>query len=154
MSGIEDLKKKSKTQLDEMYDIKPNGKPYDHLTNKPEKHLPNNLDNHPDVQLPTFPSSQENIHPDNWLTNKPEKKLSRKTVNQSNERLRSCKMTFNLSEELYKAFNDLYAMRILQGKKTEKSEMLCEAIKLLLKAEEANPQNPSLYRISKSNYMD
>ena len=137
-----------------MYDIKPNGKPYDHLPNKPEKPLSNNPDNHPDVQLSTFLSDQQNIHPTNQLTTKTEKKLSSKTVNQSNEKLRPCKMTFNLSEELYKAFNDLYAIRILQGKKTEKSEMLCEAIKLLLKAEEqTNSQNPSLYKISKGNYI-
>lgn len=138
MSGIEDLKKKSKTQLDEMYDIKPNGKPSTHLPNKTEKHLSSKLDNHPNTRLSIFPSNQENTHPANQLPNKPKKKLSSKTVDQSNEKLRPCKMTFNLSEELYKAFNDLYAIRILQGKKTEKSKMLCEAIKLLLKAEVKN----------------
>jgi hypothetical protein len=46
-------------------------------------------------------------------------------------------MTFNLTEDIYKAFNDLYAHRILQGRKTEKSELICEAIQLLLKLEES-----------------
>lgn len=45
------------------------------------------------------------------------------------------KMTFNLSEQMYKAFNDLYAHRLLQGRKTEKSDMICEAIKLLIEME-------------------
>ena len=44
-------------------------------------------------------------------------------------------MTFNLTEETYKAFNDLYANRMLQGRKTEKSELICEAIQWLIKME-------------------
>ena len=47
----------------------------------------------------------------------------------------SYKMTFNLTEESYKAFNDLYAKRMLLGRKTEKSEMMSEAIYLLVNAE-------------------
>ncbi len=46
------------------------------------------------------------------------------------------KMTFNLTESFYKAFNDIYAKRLLQGRKTEKSELICQAIALLVKAEE------------------
>lgn len=47
----------------------------------------------------------------------------------------SYKMTFQLSEKIYKAFNDLYAKRMLEGRKTEKSELICEAIECLLTLE-------------------
>ena len=53
-----------------------------------------------------------------------------------NQRIPTCKMTFNLREDIHKAFNDLYANRILQGRATEKSEMICEAIQLLINMEE------------------
>lgn len=58
-----------------------------------------------------------------------------------NQRIPTCKMTFNLREDIHKAFNDLYANRILQGRATEKSEMICEAIELLINMEEAQNNN-------------
>ena len=45
------------------------------------------------------------------------------------------KMTLYLTEEMYKAFNDIYAKRMLEGKKTEKSALICEAVELLRKHE-------------------
>jgi hypothetical protein len=45
------------------------------------------------------------------------------------------KMTFYLSQELYDAFHEVYAKRMLQGRKTEKSMLLCEAIELLYRNE-------------------
>ena len=41
------------------------------------------------------------------------------------------KVTLYLTEEMYKAFNDIYAQRILAGRKTEKSALICEAVGLL-----------------------
>jgi hypothetical protein len=45
------------------------------------------------------------------------------------------KMTLYLTEEMYKAFNDIYAKRMLEGRKTEKSALICEAVELLRKHE-------------------
>ena len=46
-----------------------------------------------------------------------------------------CKMTFHMTQEDYKTFNDIYATRMLQQRRTEKSALLSEAIKLLLEKE-------------------
>ena len=54
----------------------------------------------------------------------------------NNQKIPTYKMTFNMREDIYKAFNDLYANLILQGRQTEKSELICEAIQLLLKKRE------------------
>lgn len=53
-----------------------------------------------------------------------------------NQKIQTYKMTFNIREDIHKAFHDLYANRILQGRATEKSEMICEAIQLLISMEE------------------
>ncbi len=45
------------------------------------------------------------------------------------------KMTFYMTPEHYKAFNDIYATRLLRGRRTEKSALICEAIELLLAKE-------------------
>lgn len=45
------------------------------------------------------------------------------------------KVTLYLTPELHKAFNDIYAQRMLQGRKTEKSSLICEAVELLRKKE-------------------
>jgi len=58
------------------------------------------------------------------------------TSKQQSQKIPTYKMTFNLTEDIYKAFNDLYANRMLQGRKTEKSEMICEAIQWLIKMED------------------
>ena len=58
------------------------------------------------------------------------------TLRYSPTPIQTFKMTFNLTEFFYKAFNDIYAKRMLQGRKTEKSELICQAIALLVKAEE------------------
>lgn len=47
------------------------------------------------------------------------------------------KMTFTLNERDYKSFNDIYAKRIIQGRKTDKSHLISEAIQLLEKMEES-----------------
>lgn len=48
------------------------------------------------------------------------------------------KMTLYLTEELYKSFNDIYAKRMLEGRKTDKSVLICEAIQLLVEQESFN----------------
>jgi hypothetical protein len=45
------------------------------------------------------------------------------------------KVTLYLTEEMYKAFNDIYAQRMLDNRKTDKSVLICEAIKLLQERE-------------------
>lgn len=52
---------------------------------------------------------------------------------QENKTSYNRKMTLYLTEEMYKAFNDIYARRIIDGRKTQKSELICEAIALLCK---------------------
>jgi hypothetical protein len=50
------------------------------------------------------------------------------------------KVTYYLTEEMYKAFNDVYARRILEGRKTDKSTLISEAVELLYKHEMQNRQ--------------
>lgn len=169
MSGIKNLKEKSKIQLDEMFDAKPVGKPDIQKDGKEENKQTTQLDtqqiinpitqllNKPEAQLasPPFPqeaiaaptqqSSQPAIQPpgklETLLDVKPEVHMARHTPafpakQPQPQKAATYKMTFNLTEDIYKAFNDLYANRMLQGRKTEKSEMICEAIQWLIKMEE------------------
>lgn len=169
MSGIKNLKEKSKIQLDEMFENKPVGKPENQQDGKEEIKQPIQLDtqqiinplsqliNKPEVQqvgqvtarevlsTAAHQSSQPEIQPtgnlETHLDVKPEIQMSRYTSiflakQPQNQKLPTYKMTFNLTEEIYKGFNDLYARRMLQGRKTEKSEMICEAIQWLIKMEE------------------
>ena len=169
MSGIKNLKEKSKMKLDEMFDTKPVGKPDTQKDGKEEIKQTTQLDsqqiinpisqllNKPDVQPASQPTHQETKLPpsqfsgqtasqppgklETLLDVKPEIQISRHTPTfpakqPQNQKVPTYKMTFNLSEDVYKAFNDLYANRMLQGRKTEKSEMICEAIQWLIKMEE------------------
>jgi hypothetical protein len=45
------------------------------------------------------------------------------------------KLTFYIPKELSKALNDIYAKRILEDRKTDKSELVAEAVKLLIEKE-------------------
>jgi hypothetical protein len=180
MSGINELKEKSKKQLEvnekrkidlsEMIGDQSVGKPVNQKDGKPEIKQTSQLDSqkpispvtqtaiHPEVQSsgqPTphqtiFPnhqlSGQTAIHPDGkmdvQLDVKPEATQTRQptifsTKQSKNQKIPTCKMTFNIREDIHKAFHDLYANRILQGRATEKSEMICEAIQLLITTEEA-----------------
>lgn len=137
MSGIKNLKEKSKIQLDEMFENKPTENPRSqkdekktiqqttHLTNQPASNPTNQQSINPEIQLNEHPA----IRTPRYLPNKSIKL-------QQNQKTATYKMTFNLSEDIYKAFNDLYANRMLEGRKTEKSEMICEAILWLIKKEE------------------
>lgn len=57
------------------------------------------------------------------------------------QRISTIKTTFNIREDIHKAFSELYAHRILKGRPSEKSEMICEAIQLLLMKEERKDLN-------------
>lgn len=60
------------------------------------------------------------------------------TLKQQPKTMHPKKMTMYLTEELYKAFNDIYAQRMIEGRKTEKSELICEAVRLLVEREMMN----------------
>lgn len=47
------------------------------------------------------------------------------------------KVTYYLTEEMYKAFNDVYAKRMLEGRTTDKSTLISEAVELLYRGEMA-----------------
>ena len=161
MSGINEIKKKAKLSIDEMYenqtvgklDIQEESKPENKQSNQPTKQKANKTDDQP----ATSPFNQEEDKPDNQKlgiktsqpSRQPEIQLDRKqdfqsirqnsifpTSKQQSQKIPTYKMTFNLTEDVYKAFNDLYANRMLQGRKTEKSEMICEAIQWLIKMED------------------
>ena len=93
----------------------------------PTTHLPSHTENQQPRKLETHPESNQEVQ------------LSRQpplfSIKQQSPKIATYKMTFNLTEEIYKAFNDLYANRMLQGRKTEKSELICEAIQWLIKME-------------------
>ena len=161
MSGISEIKKKAKLSIDEMYDNQAvgkldnqkDGKPESKQTNQPEVQV----ENKPDSQPAGSPSFQEisqslnnkaghtTIHQNGKMESQPDVKPEPQPARQptilsskqsKNQKIPTCKMTFNLREDIHKAFNDLYANRILQGRATEKSEMICEAIQLLITMEE------------------
>lgn len=161
MSGINEIKKKAKLSIDEMYDNQQVGKLDIQEESKPESKQPNQPTNQkankPNDQANNSPLSQEESEPvdqksgrkTNQPTRQPEVQIDRKqdfqsirqnsifpTSKQQSQKIPTYKMTFNLTEDIYKAFNDLYANRMLQGRKTEKSEMICEAIQWLIKMED------------------
>ena len=161
MSGINEIKKKAKLSIDEMYDNQSVGKLDNQEERKPEIKQTTQPINHkeikPDDQPTRNPFNQETSQPTNQKSDKktnnsssqPETQLDRKQefqlnrptspfpmTKQQTQKVPTYKMTFNLTEDIYKAFNDLYANRMIQGRKTEKSEMICEAIQWLIKMED------------------
>ena len=144
--------------MDEMYDDqpvgtlenKPAGQPDNQLTSPKTKSRPTQTN----TPTPRLPENQQAKKSSIQTTSFPESHTSSKTENQENnflanphtrqslfqtlpkpQKVPTCKMTFNLTEDIYKAFNDLYAQRMLKGRKTEKSELICEAIQWLIKME-------------------
>lgn len=116
MSGIDAIKKRTKLSLDEMYDSQPVGRL--------------------DTQKATKPTTFQSIKPAAQQPAKPAAAPSYPPMKpQQSSKLASYKMTFNLSEKAFKTFNDLYAKRMLKGCKTEKSDLICEAIEWLAKME-------------------
>lgn len=166
MSGINEIKKKAKLSIDEMYDnqtvgkldIQEETKPENKQSTHPTKQKTNKPDDQPainpidreepepDHQQPGRKINQPSRHPENQLDRKQDFQSIRQnsifpTSKQQTQKIPTYKMTFNLTEDIYKAFNDLYANRMLQGRKTEKSEMICEAIQWLIKMEDEQRDN-------------
>ncbi len=157
MSGINEIKKKAKLSIDEMYDNQTVGKLDVQEEIKTENKQSSQTEIQPDYQTTNKEANHEEKHLESQkfdkkttqLSDNPENHVNHKQDFQSNrqtslflsskqqiQKIHTYKMTFNLTEEIYKAFNDLYANRMLQGRKTEKSEMICEAIQWLIKMEE------------------
>ncbi len=147
MSGISEIKKKAKLSIDEMYDNQPVGKLDNQKEGKPESKQTiqpaSQLENKPDSHQTGSPSFQEvsqalnnkaghtTIQQNGKLETNPGVKQETTrpttifpTTKQQTQKTPTYKMTFNLTEDIYKAFNDLYANRMLQGRKTEKSERI------------------------------
>jgi hypothetical protein len=116
-SGIEDMKEKirKKLTLDDMGPV----------------HTAVHTAIQPAVNSDLQHQIKENItHPANHTAVHP-------TVNTAinNKPQYNRKVTLYLTEEMYKAFNDIYAQRMLDNRKTDKSVLICEAIKLLYEKE-------------------
>lgn len=157
MSRINEIKKKAKLSIDEMYDNQLVGKldvhkngsmeikqaihPDTHTPNQPDIHLSNHTTFQETSQTTKHMAGQTTIHPQEKLENHPDVNPEFQIIRQGTlfsnpkSKIQTYKMTFNLTEEIYKSFNDLYANRMLQGRKTEKSELICEAIRWLIKME-------------------
>ena len=143
--------------MEEMYDSQLVGKMGNQKVSKPEnkqnkhpvKQQEINQANRPTGNPASHKTKQAVVHTTIQQTENLERHLDAKqeypmnrqavifpTSKQQTQKVPTYKMTFNLTEDIYKAFNDLYANRMLQGRKTEKSEMICEAIQWLIKMEE------------------
>lgn len=158
MSGINEIKKKAKLSIDEMYenkivgklDVHKDGNPDGNKSTQLEGLPPNHADpyqnnssslqeaepamthgvDHPAIQMSGKVENNPEVKPDSQVLRNPS------AFTQIKLKTPTYKMTFNLTEEIYKSFNDLYANRMLQGRKTDKSELICEAIRWLVKMEE------------------
>lgn len=104
--SIDDIKKKAKLSLDEMHDNKSVGNP----EKNPERNINGNGKRKKEYN---FPSHLDGLAKRNM----------------------PFKMTFNVNEDTFDAFNEIYAQRMIDGNKTEKSVLICEAIKLLYEKE-------------------
>lgn len=144
--------------------IQPDGDMAIQQTNQLDSQLPINpvthAPIHPEVQPVSHPAPQQAILPSPQMAvqlavqpvGKPEIQVEDKAETTSskqspifssgkNQRISTIKTTFNIREDIHKAFSELYAHRILKGRPTEKSEMICEAIQLLLLKEERKDLN-------------
>jgi hypothetical protein len=71
------------------------------------------------------PNVQQNVSAANYQTQ----------YRTAKNEIQTKKVTLYLTEEMYIAFNEIYARRILEGRKTDKSGLINEAVALLLKSE-------------------
>lgn len=108
--SIDEIKKKSKLSLDQMHDNKYVGNPEIRTEVRIKEKVVEKKEEREEYH---FPSREEG---------KVKEKMD-------------CKITFNVNADTFRAFNEIYAERIIQDEKTEKSVMICEAIKLLYENE-------------------
>jgi len=162
MSGINEIKKKTKLTLDEMYgnqsvgnlnsqeEIKQDNKQFnktafhgdarqeplkneailDHASDYVDTHKAGNMDIHPSSPVEAHLSYKQDFQ-------EKRNNAAETIVKQQQTKAITYKMTFSLTEEAHKAFNDLYALRMINGRKTEKSVLICEAIDLLTRMEKS-----------------
>lgn len=147
MSGIEEMKKKTKLSMDEMYDALGNdpqkSPPIDIMTSPPLQSTSDlkdvsstiNQTNDLGVNLNGGSELNENescqsSHLDSFLS--PTQNFISKQV--KIPKPNTYKMTFVLTEEIYKKFNQYYAQLIYEGRPIGKSDMLCDAIATYLKS--------------------
>lgn len=116
----------------------------DEMTKKIKKKL--TLDDMGSVQTTVNTAVQQTVNPNLQQT---QENNSHSTINQTtlqqtvntvanNKPQYNRKVTLYLTEEMYKAFNDIYAQRMLDNRKTDKAVLICEAIKLLCEKETKN----------------
>lgn len=105
MARIDDIKKKAKISMDEMYSCTPESKEVkEDVHTKKSKSVKDGLSTYTNTAIQQKPMYTK-------------------------------KITAYLTEELFKAFNDIYARRMLEGRKTDKTVLMCEAIQLLIESE-------------------
>jgi hypothetical protein len=109
--SIDEIMKKSKLSLDEMHDTKDVGNPEIRTEKRTEDNKSLKKRERKEYH---FPSCDDGMMKRNM----------------------NFKLTFNVNEDTFLAFNEIYAKRMLDGNKTEKSVLICEAIKLLYEKEE------------------
>lgn len=110
-------------------EVQPSSQPLHQQTISPNPHLHGQPTTQPVGKMET----QTDVNPEPQTARQP---TIFSTKQPKNQKVPTFKMTFNLREDIHKAFNDLYAHRILRGEAPEKSEMICEAIEWLIKMEE------------------
>jgi hypothetical protein len=107
--SIDDIKKKSKLSLDEMLDNQSVGKT---------------------VKQDTVQQNSNNksllVKTDYRSDNSTEKS---KTIKYP------CKMTFYMTQEIYDAFNHIYAQRLIEKKKVDKGALFCEMVQSFIENE-------------------
>ena len=113
--STDDIKTRSKIALDEMFDNQSVG--------NPDGQTSGHMDVKEDVKKVGQSTGSKSIQTSNHSYGN--------TFSQPDEKL-TCKITFNTSESRLLAFNTLYANKIINNKKKDKSALLNEALDLLI----------------------
>lgn len=110
MSGIEEIKRKAKLSLDEMFD----NQDVDKVINQQDDKMSNQQTD----QQVTHQNEKRRFNTDYKSVNQTSKSNTKFTH----------RMTFWMTEEIYDTFNEIYAKRMLDKKKVDKGALICEAI--------------------------
>lgn len=110
--SIDKIKKKSKLSLDEMHDNQYVGNPAIQKNDQQNRKL-----------------DKKRFETDYRSLNKTDKNSGNKYTN---------KMTFWMTEEIYDAFNEIHAKRIISKKKVDKGALFCEMVQAFIDREEEN----------------
>lgn len=110
--SVEEVKKKAKLSVDQMYDNQDVGK----TVKQDTVHKVGNSEN---ISLKTNYKNENNV----------EKSATVTTVKYP------CKMTFYMTQEVYDAFNYIYAKRLIEKKKIDKGALFCEMVQSFIENE-------------------